>query len=238
MAMQQQIRTRDEEFIESLYATALERARSQEANGKAFEADRRFMEMADAFAGLRDVSDVKGAADRVEAGERYRTQAKEIQQARDYEDRCLERRNSELTALRNSEVPPPTQQVANNLHMRELTQIAGEPGEKGRAAQRCLNSLYAAVSFYLPKDDLPKGRYAQVAVSYELANMIRDDSALVWYNLACVRALTGQKKEAVEALQRALENNFQNWELIRTDPDLDPLRKRKDFATLMERIPE
>jgi tetratricopeptide (TPR) repeat protein len=233
VAMQQGIRARDEELIESLYGSALERARSQEASGEAFEAARRFREMENDFAGLRDISDVKGAADRVEASEQYRAQAKEIQQARDYEDRCLERRNSELTALRNSEVPPPTQQVANKLHMRELTQIAGEPGERGRAAQRCLNSLYAAVSFYLPKDDLPKGRYAQVAVSYELANMIRDDSALVWYNLACVRAQLGQKTAAVEALGKSIDLGFNRYELLRTDPDLKPLRKRQDFKALI-----
>jgi tetratricopeptide (TPR) repeat protein len=133
----------------------------------------------------------------------------------------------------SSDVPRPTRQLAGNLHIRDLTRIARQPDEEGVAAQRCLNSLYSALSFYLPLDDLPEQRYSQVAASYELATMIRDDNVVVWYNLACVRALLGQKNDAVEALAKALELGFDNSELLKTDPDLDPLRSRDDFKVLL-----
>jgi len=67
--------------------------------------------------------------------------------------------------------------------------------------------------------------------------MIRDDNAVVWYNLACVRAQLGQKNDAVEALASALEHGFNRYELLETDTDLDPLRKRDDFKALMASIP-
>jgi len=189
------------------------------------------------YSGLHDSSEAKLAADRIEASDEYRLQVKRAKRARGFEDKCLERRNTELTLLRNSDVPPPTAQLAGNLHIRDLKRIAGKPGDEGLAAQRCLNSLYSALSFYLPLGDLPQGRYAQVATSYELSLLIRDDNAVVWYNLACLRAQLGQKNDAVKALASALEYGFNRYELLETDTDLDPLRKRDDFKALMASIP-
>jgi hypothetical protein len=37
----------------------------------------------------------------------------------------------------------------------------------------------------------------------------------------------------VEALRRALEEGFNQPALLASDPDLDPLRKRKDFKVLV-----
>jgi hypothetical protein len=93
------------------------------------------------------------------------------------------------------------------------------------------------LAFYFPQGELPRGRYAQVATSYELSLMIRDNNAVVWYNLACVRALLGQKTDAVAALASALEHGFNRYDLLETDTDLDPLRKRDDFKALMASLP-
>jgi len=237
IAMRQGARDRDQELIDKLYSADLERAQSVAADGHALVAARRLREMERTYSGLHDSSEAKAAADRIEAGDAHRIQVKEARKARGYEAKCQERRSVELALLSNSDVPPPTAQLAGNLHIRDLERSSRKPGEEGLAAQRCLNSLYSALAFYLPLDDLPKQRYAQVAASYELATMIRDDNAVVWYNLACVRALLGQKSAAVEALAKSLELGFNNSKLLETDTDLDPLRKRDDFKALMATIP-
>lgn len=238
LAMKKGTRDRDPDLIASLFATDLERAQSLVDDGQALVAATRLREMEETYEGLHDITDAKKTADRIEAGDEFRLQRRQAKKARSYLTRCFERRDSELTKLRYSDVPPPVQQLAGNLHLRDLKKNVDKPGEEGKAAQRCINSLYSALSFYLPLDDLPKERYPQVAVSYELANMIRNDNPVVWYNLACVRTHLGRKKEAVEALERALEHGFNRYELMKTDPDLDPLRKRDDFAQLMARLPE
>ena len=237
IAMRQGTRDRDQELIDRLYSADLERARTVAEAGHALAAARRFREMESTYSGLHDSSEAKVAADQIEAGEKYRFQLKTAKRARGFEDKWRERQTTELALLRNSEVPPPNRQLAASLHIRDLTRIAGKPGDEGLAAQRCLNSLYVVLSFYLPQGDLPEGRYAQVATSYELSLMIRDDNAVVWYNLACVRALLGQKSTAVEALAKSLEHGFNRYELLETDTDLDPLRKRDDFKALMASIP-
>ena len=233
LAMQRGARDLDADLVESLYAADLVRAQALAADGQTVVAVRRLREMESTYQELHDTSEAKVAADRIEAGDDYRLQLKRAKRARGFEDKCLERRSTELTLLRNSDVPPPTRQLAGNLHIKDLTRIAGIPGDEGLAAQRCLNSLYSALSFYLPLGDLPQGRYAQVATSYELSLMIRDDNAVVWYNLACVRAHLGQKNAAVKALASSLEHGFNRYELLETDTDLDPLRKRDDFKNLL-----
>jgi len=236
IAMRQGTRNRDQELIDRLWSADLERAQTVAANGHALVAARRFREMERTYSGLHDSSEAKMAADQIEAGEEYRFQLKTAKRARGFEDKCRERQNIELTLLRNSELPPPNRQLAGSLHIRDLTRIAGKPGAEGLAAQRCLNSMYSVLSFYLPQGDLPLGRHAQVATSYELSLMIRDDNAVVWYNLACVRSLLGQRSAAVEALAKSLEHGFNRYELLETDTDLDPLRKRDDFKALMGAI--
>jgi predicted esterase len=237
IAMRQGTREHDQELIDTLYSADLTRAQTAAAEGHDLVAARRLREMVRTYSGLHDSSEAKAVAKRIEAGDKYRLQLKQAKRARGFEDRCLERRNTELTLLRNSDVPPPRAQLAGNLHIENLLRLAGKPGEEGLAAQRCLNSLYSALSFYLPQDELPQQRYVQVATSYELSLMIRDDNAVVWYNLACVRALLGRKTDAVEALASALEHGFDRFDLLETDTDLDPLREREDFKALMASIP-
>jgi len=237
IAMRQGTRERDQELIDRLWSADLERAQTVAEDGHALAAARRFREMERTYSGLHDSSEVRVAADQIESSDEYRLQFKMAKRARRFEDTCRERQNTELTLLRSSEVPPPNRQLAGSLHIRDLTRIAGNPGDEGLAAQRCLNSLYALLSFYLPQGDLPEGRFAQVAASYELSLMIREDNAVVWYNLACMRARLGQKKDAMEALAKSLEHGFNRYELLETDTDLDPLRKREDFKALLATVP-
>jgi predicted esterase len=233
LAMRRGVRDRDQALVDSLYAADLARARELEEGGRFAAAMRRLREMELTYAGLRDTLELEREAESIESTDEYQRQRKRAKKARGFQEKCEERRAAELTLLRNSDVPPPTRQLAANLQIGELKRISRKPGEEGMAAQRCLASLYSATSFYLPLGDLPQGRYAQVASSYELSLEIRDDNPVVWYNLACVRAQLGQKKAAVEALSNALDNGFNRYELLETDTDLDPLRKRNDFKELM-----
>jgi predicted esterase len=237
LAMRGGARDRDPDLVESLFASDLAKARALAENGQLVDAERRLRDMEYVYAGLHDTSEAKRAADRIEAGDEHRLELKRAGKARNFEQRCKERESIELSLLGSSDIPPPTRQLAENLRIRELERSSGKPGAEGLAAQRCLNSLYSVLSFYLPLAELPDRRYAQVATSYELSLMIRDDNPVVWYNLGCVRSLVGQKSDAVKALDKALELGFSNYELLATDTDLDPLRERDDFKALMAEIP-
>jgi predicted esterase len=225
--------SRAPELVDSLYATDLTEARDLASEGHAVDAARRLREMERTYDGLRDTSTAKENADRIEAGDQYRRQRKALNRAIGSEDACIARWGHELALFNNAEVPPPTRQLVGSLRLEDLKKRSSKPDADGLAARRCLNSLYVQLSFYLPRDDMPRQRYAHAATAYELSLEIRDDNPVVWYNLACARAQLRQKSAAVAALARSIELGFKDPKLLANDSDLDPLRKRKDFQNLI-----
>ncbi|MBK9968286.1 MAG: tetratricopeptide repeat protein [Holophagales bacterium] len=60
---------------------------------------------------------------------------------------------------------------------------------------------------------------------------VREGTSL--YNAACARALAGQKPEALDLLQRALDSGFDDPDQLREDDDLDSLRAEPRFRQLV-----
>jgi serine/threonine protein kinase/Tfp pilus assembly protein PilF len=63
------------------------------------------------------------------------------------------------------------------------------------------------------------------------------DDPSVLYNIACAFAMENQKSEAIDALQKALDNGFGHWSWIDHDADLDSLRDDPAFLALMTKKP-
>jgi tetratricopeptide (TPR) repeat protein len=57
----------------------------------------------------------------------------------------------------------------------------------------------------------------------------------VYYNMACAYAQLGQTEQAVEALQSAFENGFDNYGTVKQDPDLDPVKGTSSYEALMDK---
>ena len=60
---------------------------------------------------------------------------------------------------------------------------------------------------------------------------------LMHYNIGCLQALMGNKVQALDALERAMELGMRNRDWLMTDPDLDPLREDPRFAALLTDVP-
>jgi predicted esterase len=234
IAMQQGLREIDRGLVDSLYEQAMASAAEMRLEGNEVEAARRYREIGRTYNGLHDTSAAQKAVDEIENGAEFRSQRKAVKRAQTLERRCLERMGNQLSTLRSSEIPPPVSELARIIQLSELQRQAEElPGVEGLAAQRCLNSVYTGLSYYLPRDLLPLRRYAQVTTAYELALTIRDDNPVIWYNLGCVRALLNREDQAMEALRRSLDLGFNRTDLLATDSDLDSLRDREDFKILL-----
>jgi hypothetical protein len=57
-----------------------------------------------------------------------------------------------------------------------------------------------------------------------------------YYNMACATAQLNQSDESLAALRTALENGFDNFATVRSDPDLALLQQAaaEDFEALMQ----
>ena len=78
-----------------------------------------------------------------------------------------------------------------------------------------------------------KGLYKEgLEIDKRLASLCSDDP-VVFYNLACSRALVGHKREALAALKRALELGYRDFSHLLKDPDLKSLHPDPLFKSLL-----
>lgn len=83
-------------------------------------------------------------------------------------------------------------------------------------------------------DDLYQEKdYEGAAAAYLEHVTHRPDDGNAWYNLACCLSLAGHKDDAVRALEQAIRAGFTDFDHMKGDTDLDPLRKKKSFKDLM-----
>ena len=77
------------------------------------------------------------------------------------------------------------------------------------------------------------GRYQDgLQIDLELTRL-QPDSAQNWYNLGCSYALLGDRKNALDALRRAIDLGYHDAEWMRNDHDLTSLRGDPEFEELL-----
>ena len=77
------------------------------------------------------------------------------------------------------------------------------------------------------------GRYeAGLEIDRELARVCPADP-LSWYNLGCSLALVGRKDEAFDALSKAVEMGYDDYDWMRRDQDLSSLWDDPRFESLL-----
>lgn len=67
------------------------------------------------------------------------------------------------------------------------------------------------------------------------AKEIKPDSASIRYNLACVHSLMGNTDYGLDELDAALSKGFDDYGSLRKDPDINNLRKSKEFQKILEK---
>jgi tetratricopeptide (TPR) repeat protein len=93
---------------------------------------------------------------------------------------------------------------------------------------------YAQAHFRLGGGLLRQGRHEEAVGHYAAARRLDAHYAPVAsYNIACAYALQGKKEEAVGALRRAVDEGYDNWDLIRTDPELENIWNTSYYGEVM-----
>jgi predicted Zn-dependent protease len=72
-------------------------------------------------------------------------------------------------------------------------------------------------------------------IDEQLSQLCSEDP-LVWYNLACSFALTKRSDDALDALARAIEVGYDDYEWMKKDHDLSSLRGEPRFESMLDWI--
>ena len=78
------------------------------------------------------------------------------------------------------------------------------------------------------------GKYQEgLEIDEKLSHQLPGDD-LVWYNLGCSYALTNRADDAFEALTKAVELGYADYDWMKTDPDLNSLHSDPRFESLLK----
>lgn len=80
------------------------------------------------------------------------------------------------------------------------------------------------------------GAYADGLRADERLSRLCAEDPMVWYNLACSLALSDRADDAFDALNRAVELGFNDYEWMKKDPDLFSLHGDPRFESFLEWI--
>ena len=81
-----------------------------------------------------------------------------------------------------------------------------------------------------------QGLYQQgLKIDLKLTHL-RPENPVIHYNLACSLSLIGEVSESLQAIKRAIALGYDDFEFMKTDPDLGNLRRDKRFDLFLRRI--
>jgi tetratricopeptide (TPR) repeat protein len=87
----------------------------------------------------------------------------------------------------------------------------------------------------LTRVHLIKQEYDQTFSLFEEVIKVQPNSAGAYYHIACIYARQNNTKESLDWLNQAIQRGFVNWELLRTDRDLENIRYTSFYKQLVER---
>lgn len=91
--------------------------------------------------------------------------------------------------------------------------------------------LYRAKIYSMQK------KYSEAIDIYLAITKKWPDLKAAYYNLACLYAKINHVPRAVKMLKIAIEKGYDNWKLIKNDPDLHPLRNNDGYIELLTKEP-
>jgi len=235
LAMRDGKRPRDDAFVDAELAADLAGAEELERAGRTLEAIRRLQAIGSTYRGLRDVSGVEARLRALERTDAAKAARKDEKWAERYEEQGLRRLSEMVWLLKQNEVPPPPSKLRTTLNLQALLAQRDAGGARGEAASRVLASVSSQLGFYLMRELFASGDFPKAVAALSIAAEVSPGNPFTWYNLACAQARSGDRKDALASLERALEAGLPRPEQMKTDSDLDSLRDEPAFAQLLAR---
>ncbi len=107
--------------------------------------------------------------------------------------------------------------------------------EAGVQADR-LNPFTVAVRIHLGNSYLDRGELEKALDQYQRALAIEPNNSIAHYNVACTYSRMRRIKEALDALERAVECGYRDVEWMEKDSDLDNIRDAERYKALVRRL--
>jgi poly(3-hydroxybutyrate) depolymerase len=233
-AMKSGRRQRDEALIDEWMNRNLAQARAAEAERHLLIALNHYEALAQDFQGLREVVAFANKAKELRASKEIKDSlnrekaAEGMQQQRTQEFFTLHARlkTAENLSLALGEL----KSLISDLRKKAA---AKEESAERTAARRTLALFTVSLNEEAARLRALK-QHAEVIINLTLTAEIRPDNPQVHFALARAYALSGNKKQAIEALKKAVELGLNGVEQITSNPDLEAIRNEAGYKQLIE----
>jgi dienelactone hydrolase len=238
-AMQSGLKARDSGLIDAWWKRDEEAAAGAMAAGRTLDAGRAYAAMARDFAGVRDTAQVKALAEETLAApqamaERSRRQT-EGQRSRQWVQAAMRIIAEAYPVGADAPVSTPDD-LARALDVPGLRKAGAGSDAPAREAKRRLNELDVQLGFYLPFDALNSLEPQRARYYLSTALLIDDRDPVTLYLLSASHAHTNGRREALDALRRAIDAGFRDLSLLERDRSFQRLRTDPQFLALVERL--
>ena len=226
-------RPKDEAFVRDIFDKTLSRARSLEEQKKSYEAYGLYQSLAASYKGLVDTTEVERKVSELKSSavvkERVREEKSQLERQRMITEGLVQ-----LTRLLSN--PEERETALGDLRrraaeLRKKAEAAEDTGER-RVARRALRQVFA-MFYEAGTIQYAKDRNAAKA-QLELAAEVAPRDPAPFYQLAILYAQGGEKRRALEALRRAVENGLKDPALIEGNADLSRLRDEAEYRKIVD----
>jgi len=233
-SMKSGARRRDDKLIAEWLGKAVEQARADESAKRVYEAFLKYDAIAKDFHGLRDTSEFANRADELRSSREVKESLKQERAA----EQTQQRRSQEFFGMRERLKSEENRSMA----MTEMKNLISDLRKKATGKDANIDRLVARRTlgmFYVSMMEEASGHrsaknYLEAVTDLTLAAEIRPDNPQVFFTLARACALGGEKRQALEALKKAVELGFMNVDEIVGNPDFASIRNEAAYQQLIE----
>ena len=233
-AMKSGRRGRDEKLIAELFDKMAGQARADESAKRVYEAFLKYEAIAKDFSGLREAPEFAKRADELRSSKEVKDHLKRERTAEQAQLHFSQEFFAAHEQLRAAENPAVVMMGVKTM-ISDLRKKAASRDESVErlAARRALGSIYVSMNEEANRHRAAK-KYQEAAASLTLAAEVRPDNPQIFFSLARACALGGDKKQALEALKKALELGFTSADEIVGNADFASIRNEAAYKRLIE----
>jgi len=233
-AMKTGIRAKDAAWIDTLYSKTVAEAELLEQEGQLREALERYAAASRIFSGLKDAAGL-------DARQKELSRSREVRRAISKENEIQTRQEtaeeelSRLMASSDAGIDFPIAMQKLQAAFEDLRKDAGRKNDEAvRIAARRVLSRYWILLNEEVSLALERREYGRAALRLETMAWIQPDNPQVYYYLARAYSLGGRSEKALEALRHAVAKGYRDYEILESNPDLDPLKQSPEYLKLMD----
>ena len=143
----------------------------------------------------------------------------------------------ELSILLESLAGNSDRQLVKQRLAASFEDLRADAGQKKDEVSRIV-AARLLTSFWIRLDDqvslaFDNRNYAIAALQLEAMALVRPDNPQVFYHLARANSLLGRKKEALEALNKAVDKGYPDAGTLEKNHEFDALRNSAEFSKII-----